>query len=106
MFPWSRNFFAHKRFSWSTKTFIIVPQICLLALLLFIVEKIPLEPPLSSPWDPVMLHFIGGSFCHLYCISCLGDRDDFIGMVKHVKEKDKIILFTLIQDTFTVVIAG
>ena len=32
---------------------------------LFIVEKIAFEPPLSSPWDPLMLYFTDCRFCHL-----------------------------------------
>ena len=63
--------------------------------LLFIVEKIAFEPPLSSPWNPLMLYFIDCRLCHLNLLSCLCDSDDFIGMVKHIKEKDKIIFFKL-----------
>ena len=32
---------------------------------------------------------------YINCLSCLCDGDDFIGMVKHINEKDKIIFFKL-----------
>ena len=57
----------------------------------FTVEKTAFEPPLSSPWNPLMLYYIDCCFCYLNWISCLLDSDDFIGMVKRIKEKGKII---------------
>ena len=52
-----------------------------------------------------MQYFIDCRFCYLNWLSCFCDSDDFIGVVKHIKEKDKIISFNLLS-IFTVVIAG
>ena len=93
MFPWSHNAFLcyllfpinktncslkwfKLRFPWSQKLFAgIVSHICLLDS-----WKTAFEPPLSSAWNPLMQCFIGCSFCHLNCLSCLCNSDDFIGI--------------------------
>ena len=122
MFPWSLNVFwfyllfpvnnttcslkcFKLSFPWSPKllhcsldpqeSLSLFPIFVCLCYRLFMVEKIAFKPPVSSPWNPLTLFFVDCSFCHLNCLSCLCDSDNFIDMLKHIKERNNITFFKL-----------